>query len=122
MENYDHEENNDDNSSPSSTTPTISLFRQALPQILAVSVKNILLLGYGMTLGFPTIVIPAIQGGEGRDPSIHHDIVLNKDQISWFSSINLICVPLGSIFSGALTQPIGRRRAMQVSIKKALQF
>lgn len=35
-----------------------------------------------MTLGFPTIVIPAIQGGEGREPS---DIVLNKDEISWFS-------------------------------------
>lgn len=35
-----------------------------------------------MTLGFPTIVIPAIQGGEGREPS---DIVLNRDQISWFS-------------------------------------
>ena len=37
---------------------------------------------YGMTLGFPTIVIPAIQGGDGREPS---DIVLNKDEISWFS-------------------------------------
>ncbi|XP_017475702.1 PREDICTED: facilitated trehalose transporter Tret1 isoform X2 [Rhagoletis zephyria] len=64
-----------------------------------------------MTLGFPTIVIPAIQGGEGREPS---DIVLNRDEISWFSSINLICVPLGCLFSGLLTQPIGKRRAMQL--------
>uniref|UniRef100_A0A1I8P3K2 Major facilitator superfamily (MFS) profile domain-containing protein n=1 Tax=Stomoxys calcitrans TaxID=35570 RepID=A0A1I8P3K2_STOCA len=91
-------------------TQEISNFRRALPQFLAVSVKNILLFVYGMTLGFPTIVIPAIQGGEGREPS---DIVLNKDQISWFSSINLICVPLGCLFSGMLTQPIGKRRAMQ---------
>ncbi|XP_065355023.1 facilitated trehalose transporter Tret1 [Calliphora vicina] len=89
----------------------ISNFRQALPQFLAVSVKNILLFVYGMTLGFPTIVIPAIQGGDGREPS---DIVLNKDEISWFSSINLICVPLGCLFSGLLTQPIGKRRAMQI--------
>ncbi|XP_011292199.1 facilitated trehalose transporter Tret1 isoform X2 [Musca domestica] len=89
----------------------ISNFRQALPQFLAVSVKNILLFVYGMTLGFPTIVIPAIQGGDGREPS---DIVLNKEQISWFSSINLICVPMGCLFSGMLTQPIGKRRAMQI--------
>ncbi|XP_030373716.1 facilitated trehalose transporter Tret1 isoform X2 [Scaptodrosophila lebanonensis] len=89
----------------------VSNFRRALPQFLAVSIKNILLFGYGMTLGFPTIVIPAIQGGEGR--SEHSDIVLNKEEISWFSSINLICVPLGCLFSGMLTQPLGKRRAMQ---------
>lgn len=34
-----------------------------------------------MTLGFPTIVIPAIQGGEGH----HSDITLNREEISWFS-------------------------------------
>lgn len=38
-----------------------------------------------MTLGFPTIVIPAIQGGEGRDPSGSGEIVLSRDEISWFS-------------------------------------
>ncbi|XP_049536276.1 uncharacterized protein LOC125951459 [Anopheles darlingi] len=88
--------------------------RAALSQTLAVGVKNVLLLGYGMTLGFPTIVIPAIQGGDGREPALEADITLSRDQISWLSSINLICVPLGSIFSGALAQPIGRRRAMQL--------
>lgn len=68
----------DDDNVPPATT-----FQRALPQFLAVGVKNLLLFGYGMTLGFPTIVIPAIQGGEGRDP--HSDIVLNRDEISWFS-------------------------------------
>ncbi|XP_064549236.1 facilitated trehalose transporter Tret1 isoform X2 [Drosophila montana] len=91
----------------------VSNFRRALPQFLAVSIKNILLFGYGMTLGFPTIVIPAIQGGEGRSEDHSSDIVLNKEEISWFSSINLICVPLGCLFSGLLTQPLGKRRAMQ---------
>lgn len=38
-----------------------------------------------MTLGFPTVVIPAIQGGEGRGSSAHQDIILNNDEISWFS-------------------------------------
>lgn len=93
--------------------PELGEFRRALPQFIAVGVKNILLFVYGMTLGFPTIVIPAIQGGDGREPS---DIVLSRDEISWFSSINLICVPLGCIFSGAFTSPIGKRKAMQVLI------
>ncbi|XP_021706334.1 uncharacterized protein LOC5568062 isoform X2 [Aedes aegypti] len=88
--------------------------RAALSQFLAVSVKNVLLLGYGMTLGFSTIVIPAIQGGEGRGPSMEEGFTLSRDEISWLSSINLICVPLGCLFSGMLTQPIGRRRAMQI--------
>ncbi|XP_058825729.1 uncharacterized protein LOC131685795 isoform X2 [Topomyia yanbarensis] len=86
----------------------------ALAQFLAVGVKNVLLLGYGMTLGFPTIVIPAIQGGDGRVPSYEKDFTLNREEISWLSSINLICVPLGCVFSGMLTQPIGRRKAMQI--------
>ncbi|XP_058117746.1 solute carrier family 2, facilitated glucose transporter member 10-like [Anopheles ziemanni] len=88
--------------------------RAALAQACAVGVKNVLLLGYGMTLGFPTIVIPAIQGGDGREPALEKDVTLSREQISWLSSINLICVPLGSIFSGMLAQPIGRRRAMQL--------
>ncbi|XP_053679584.1 facilitated trehalose transporter Tret1-like [Anopheles nili] len=88
--------------------------KSLLAQACAVGVKNVLLLGYGMTLGFPTIVIPAIQGGDGREPALEKDVMLTREQISWLSSINLICVPLGSIFSGMLAQPIGRRRAMQL--------
>uniref|UniRef100_A0A182NQX9 Major facilitator superfamily (MFS) profile domain-containing protein n=1 Tax=Anopheles dirus TaxID=7168 RepID=A0A182NQX9_9DIPT len=88
--------------------------KSLLAQACAVGVKNVLLLGYGMTLGFPTIVIPAIQGGDGREPALERDVTLSREQISWLSSINLICVPLGSIFSGMLAQPIGRRRAMQL--------
>lgn len=38
---------------------------------------------YGMTLGFPTIVIPAIQGGKGEVQP--HEIILNTEEISWFS-------------------------------------
>ncbi|XP_055902119.1 facilitated trehalose transporter Tret1 isoform X1 [Eupeodes corollae] len=99
------------NSIDGGSNDEIKEFRRALPQFLAVNVKNTLLFVYGMTLGFPTIVIPAIQGGDGREPS---DIILNREQISWFSSINLICVPLGCLFSGAFSQPIGKRKAMQI--------
>ncbi|XP_049884894.1 facilitated trehalose transporter Tret1 [Pectinophora gossypiella] len=84
-------------------------FRTALPQFLAVSVKNFLLLGYGMTLGFPTILIPAVKSP--KDGEILH---LENSEISWISSINLIVVPVGCALSGAVTSPMGRRRAMQM--------
>lgn len=61
----------------------ISRFRQYLPQILAVSVKNVVLLAYGMTLGIATIVIPAVDGGNGQNSD--DDIILTTEQISWFS-------------------------------------
>ncbi|XP_063922496.1 facilitated trehalose transporter Tret1-like isoform X1 [Zophobas morio] len=86
-----------------------SSLRQALPQILAVCVKNVLLLGFGMTLGFPTILIPSLSGS---DPT--ESISLGQEAISWIGSINLICVPVGCLLSGAATQPIGRKRAMQL--------
>lgn len=63
-----------------------------MPQFLAVGVKNLLLFGYGMTLGFPTIVIPAIQGGDGHYDEHPHDIVLNKEEISWFSNVGKLKV------------------------------
>ncbi|XP_034839210.1 facilitated trehalose transporter Tret1-like isoform X1 [Maniola hyperantus] len=84
-------------------------FRTALPQFLAVSVKNLLLLSYGMTLGFPTILIPAVQSP--KEGEILH---LKASEISWISSINLIVVPIGCALSGVVTTPVGRRRAMQM--------
>nr|QGW50611.1 gustatory receptor 1 [Propsilocerus akamusi] len=88
----------------------ISEFRLNLPQVLAVSVKNVVLIGFGMALGFPTILIPSLQ--EITDSG--NDLILNSTQISWISSLNLICVPLGCVFSGSFTTLIGRRRAMQL--------
>jgi hypothetical protein len=53
-------------------------------QVLATMAKNLLLLAYGMTLGFPTIVIPTLQNGE--EPNLQ----LTQEQISWFSKYKLI--------------------------------
>ncbi|XP_023940872.1 facilitated trehalose transporter Tret1 [Bicyclus anynana] len=101
------------------TTPTIAdqthhygyrkSFRTALPQFVAVSIKNLLLISYGMTLGFPTILIPAVQNP--KEGEILH---LKTSEISWISSINLIVVPIGCALSGVVTTPVGRRRAMQM--------
>lgn len=60
-----------------------SSFRQALPQILAVCVKNVLLLGFGMTLGFPTILIPSLSGSDPDEA-----ISLGQEAISWIGIKN----------------------------------
>lgn len=39
-----------------------------------------------MTLGFPTIVIPALKGGEGRVQD--KGFSLSDDEISWFSEFD----------------------------------
>ncbi|KAG5683149.1 hypothetical protein PVAND_012447 [Polypedilum vanderplanki] len=89
-----------------------STFREVLPQILAVFVKNILLIGFGMTLGFPTILIASLQNLSNNETD--YNLLLNKEQISWISSLNLICVPLGCVFSGSFASFLGRRRSMQL--------
>ncbi|XP_069690852.1 facilitated trehalose transporter Tret1-like isoform X1 [Periplaneta americana] len=91
-------------------------FRSALPQILAASAKNVLILGYGMTLGFPTIVIPSLYHHDDNVTDVREKdtLSLTEDQISWFGSINLICVPLGCLVSGTITQPLGRKKSMML--------
>nr|CAD7202134.1 unnamed protein product [Timema douglasi] len=84
--------------------------------VLATSAKNLLLTGYGMTLGFSTIVIPSVDASlrentlnssyNSSQSSFLDPLQLTKEEISWFSSINLICVPLGCLLSGSLTQPL----------------
>lgn len=76
----------DDDGGYNDTKKPVSAFRSILPQILAVNVKNVLLFGYGMTLGFPTILIPAILGGEGRESTIDNKLHLSKEEISWLST------------------------------------
>lgn len=41
-----------------------------------------------MTIGFPTIIIPAVQGGNGGEPS-DEEFRLTKDEISWLSKLIL---------------------------------
>lgn len=65
-----------------------------------------------MTLGFPTVLIPALQ--QKPDEEQTDDFALTKDQISWISSINLICVPFGCVVSGSITAYLGRKKAMQL--------
>nr|CAD7605976.1 unnamed protein product [Timema genevievae] len=85
-------------------------------KVLATSAKNLLLTGYGMTLGFSTIVIPSVDASlrentlnssyNSSQSSFVDPLQLTREEISWFSSINLICVPLGCLLSDSLSQPL----------------
>lgn len=88
----------------------VSAFRRILPQILASSAKNFLLLDLGMSIAFPTIVIPALRGLKNRDAD--EFLYLTDVQASWFASIAFICQPLGSVLSGIVLEPLGRKKSM----------
>lgn len=62
--------------------PEAGKFRTILPQILASTAKNFLLLDLGMAVALPTIVIPALRGLKNRAPDefLHFTPV----QASWF--------------------------------------
>uniref|UniRef100_A0A182JVE9 Major facilitator superfamily (MFS) profile domain-containing protein n=1 Tax=Anopheles christyi TaxID=43041 RepID=A0A182JVE9_9DIPT len=88
----------------------VSTFRRILPQILASTAKNFLLLDLGMAVAFPTIVIPALRGIKNRAPD--EFLHFTPQQASWFGSIAYICQPVGSVLSGIILEPLGRKRSM----------
>lgn len=90
-------------------TPT---WRVYLPQILASMAKNLLILDLGLAGAFPTIAIPALSGLKASDGVHEEPFKFTEVQASWFGSIGFICTPIGSILSGWVTEPIGRRKAM----------
>lgn len=65
----------------------ISTFRTILPQILASTAKNLLLLDLGMAVAFPTIVIPALKGLKAHDNNDF--LTLTDAQASWFGKKRL---------------------------------
>ncbi|XP_020277859.1 facilitated trehalose transporter Tret1-like isoform X2 [Pseudomyrmex gracilis] len=85
----------DDKSSFTIDEVCVSKFRQALPQCCAVGAKNLLMLTFGSTLGFSTILIPALQKEDA-------DIKVTMEELTW-------------IMSGPLSQYLGRKRMMMLT-------
>ncbi|XP_076632356.1 facilitated trehalose transporter Tret1 isoform X1 [Colletes latitarsis] len=83
----------------------ISKFRQALPQCCAVCAKNLLMITFGSTLGFSTILIPELQKENSEIP-------VTLEELTWISSLNLFLVPIGCFVSGPVSQYLGRKRTM----------
>ncbi|KAL2727536.1 facilitated trehalose transporter Tret1-like isoform X1 [Vespula maculifrons] len=86
----------------------ISKYREALPQCCAVGAKNLVLITFGSTLGFSTILIPELQSKNSEIPT-------TTEEITWISSLNLFLVPLGCFVSGPISQYLGRKRTMMIA-------
>lgn len=71
------------------------------------------MIGWGLTIGYPTVLIPGLQHKFGSVTDNDLDLV-SDEQVSWVGSINFLLVPLGNIISGYLAEPVGKRRMMQV--------
>lgn len=69
------------NENEKSKTEKIGKFRTILPQILASTAKNLLLLDLGMAVSIPTIVIPALRGLKAHDKDF---LSFTDVQASWF--------------------------------------
>ncbi|XP_055687055.1 facilitated trehalose transporter Tret1-like [Lutzomyia longipalpis] len=89
----------------------VGKFRTILPQILACVAKNLILMDIGMSIVFPSIVIPILQG---TDPERRErdGLTFTDVQASWFGSLAFIFQPIGCILSGWITERVGRKRAM----------
>nr|XP_018911743.1 PREDICTED: facilitated trehalose transporter Tret1-like [Bemisia tabaci]XP_018911752.1 PREDICTED: facilitated trehalose transporter Tret1-like [Bemisia tabaci]XP_018911760.1 PREDICTED: facilitated trehalose transporter Tret1-like [Bemisia tabaci] len=80
--------------------------RSASAQILATLIQDWLLLGIGLTLGVPTLVVGALY----RNPA--STFTLDDDQASWIGSIPFICNIIGSLASGPFQEQFGRKGSM----------
>lgn len=90
----------------SSAVSQVSPFRRILPQVLACVAKSLILVDIGLALGFPTTLISALSASDNG--FLHFD----PDQSSWFASLLYISQPVGCVFSGWLTDRLGRKKAM----------
>lgn len=76
--------------------------------------------GWGFILGYPTILLPGLENKRGN--STQPEFLLTENEKSWIGSINLLCVPLGSLTSGLLMDKLGKRRMMQVRMDEIYIF
>lgn len=60
-----------------------SQFRESLSQIIAVTIKNMVLLSYSVALGFPTVLIAGITKNDPNE-KLH----LDMEDVSWISEYN----------------------------------
>ncbi|CAI6371052.1 unnamed protein product [Macrosiphum euphorbiae] len=74
--------------------------------IFATTAQNFLLIGLGMEIGMPTIVIQQLYRNSDSEFS------LTLTEVSWYGSILFIFHPTGSFLSGFLQERYGRKRCM----------
>lgn len=75
-------------------------------QVSTIAVQNVIMLGFGMSLAIPTVVIGSLMS-DGGDT-----MTLTETEASWYGSVLLVCHPTGGLLSGVLQELIGRKWCM----------
>ncbi|XP_058797261.1 facilitated trehalose transporter Tret1-like [Phymastichus coffea] len=88
----------------------ISDTRRALSQYCASGALSLLMISFGTNFGFSAILIAELQSRREKDEN-----VVSLSQLTWLSSLNYFAIVFGALFSGLLSQWIGRRNSLLVS-------
>ncbi|XP_069690857.1 facilitated trehalose transporter Tret1-like [Periplaneta americana] len=97
---------------------TISRFREVLPQVLAISAANLIVVNVAVALFLSTLVIAEVYNPNANstdhesNSTLEDGLRMDAKQASWFGSLPFFCQPLGSLASGPIIQLLGRRRAL----------
>ncbi|XP_022166791.1 facilitated trehalose transporter Tret1-like isoform X3 [Myzus persicae] len=83
--------------------------KATVAQIFATIAQSFLLIGLGMELGMPVIVIQQLYQNSDSEFS------LTLTEISWYGSLLCIFHPAGSVLSGLLQERFGRKRCMIIA-------
>lgn len=88
----------------------ISSFRRYLPQVIACSAKNLLIVDLGLAISFSTILISALSG---LNPTLNPNETLSitPDESAWIASMAMIFQPIGAFLTGFI-EPLGRKRSL----------
>ncbi|XP_075215600.1 facilitated trehalose transporter Tret1-like [Lycorma delicatula] len=108
IKNPDHVKTNDCPASDNKKLEQRGNLRSAIAQITATIGFGVLLLGIGLILSMPTIVIGGLFNNN------EELFLLDEESASWFGSIIFISQPLGSVASGFLQDIFGRKRCMMM--------
>ncbi|XP_069690339.1 facilitated trehalose transporter Tret1-like isoform X2 [Periplaneta americana] len=101
-------------------TRTVSRFREVLPQVLAISAANLVVMDMAVTLLFSTNVIAALHKSPQDFNSTEElynateGLFMDDTYASWFGGLPYICQPIGSFASGFLVTWLGRKRSLML--------
>ncbi|XP_050534687.1 facilitated trehalose transporter Tret1-like [Daktulosphaira vitifoliae] len=85
--------------------------RSSFAQISTIIVQNVIMLGFGMSLAIPTVVIGSLLSTNDEKDS-DNAVILSVSEASWYGSVLLVCHPTGGLLSGLLQEIIGRKWCM----------
>ncbi|XP_031636130.1 uncharacterized protein LOC116349018 [Contarinia nasturtii] len=79
-----------------------STFRRIFAQVLAVTVKNLLILDLGFCYAFAIIAIPALTGIHNKYNQ-NETLLITVAEASWIGSLMHVLPPIGCLFSALIT-------------------